>query len=141
MRRTSYYMPLDEDIFDDPEVQLFLEEKGKAAFLDYLHLLLLMRGYKKTDYMIPYDFLPVLAKRTLYTKPEELEQTVLYCIKIGWFKVYEDEIEKVKFIYSERRQMDLRTWQVTSSKRSEAAKKGNEVRWGKKEENNENDNN
>lgn len=135
MRKYSYYLPLDEDIFEDPEVQLFIEEMGKAAFLDYIHLLLIMRDHKSTDFMIPMDFLPVVAKRSLWTPEDELRKTVAYCVKLGWLKVHEDEVTKVKYLYSERRQCDLRTWQVKSERRSEAGRKGNEIRWGKKDSN------
>lgn len=135
MRKYSYYLPLDEDIFEDPEVQLFIEEMGKAAFLDYIHLLLIMRDYRSTDFMIPMDFLSVIAKRTLMTTEEELRKLVNYCIRLGWFKVYEDDVDKIKYIYSERRQCDLRTWQVKSERRSEVGRKGNEVRWGKRDTN------
>ncbi len=133
-KKHSYYLPLDEDFLQDPEVQMFLEEKGKAAVFDYLMLLTRMRDYRDYDYMIPFSLIPIIARKDLGTTKEELEDTISYCIKIGFFKVYENEIDKVKFFYSERRQCDLRTWQVTSSRRSEAGKKGNEKRWNKEEE-------
>lgn len=127
----SYFLKLDEDFLQDPEVQLFLEEKGKEAVFDYLMLLTRMRDYRDYDYMIPFSLIPIIARKDLGTTREKLEDTVNYCIKIGFFKVYEDDIDKVKFFYSERRQCDLRTWQVTSSRRSEAGKRGNDKRWNK----------
>lgn len=130
----SYYLPLDEDFLQDPEVQLFLEEKGKEAVFDYLMLLTRMRDYRDYDYMIPFSLIPIIARKDLGTTKEKLEDTVNYCIKIGFFKVYEDDIDKVKFIYSERRQCDLRTWQVTSTRRSEAGKRGMANRWNKEKE-------
>ena len=133
-KKHSYYLPLDEDFLQDPEVQMFLEEKGKAAVFDYLMLLTRMRDYRDYDYMIPFSLIPIIARKDLGITKEELEDTISYCIKIGFFKVYEDEIDKVKFFYSERRQCDLRTWQVTSSRRSEAGKRGMANRWNKEEE-------
>ena len=132
-KKYSYYLPLDEDFLQDPEVQMFLEEKGKAAVFDYLMLLTRMRDYRDSDYMIPFSFIPIIARKDLGTTKEELEDTISYCIKIGFFKVYEDEIDKVKFFYSERRQCDLRTWQVASTRRSEAGKRGMANRWNKEE--------
>lgn len=135
----SYFLKLDEDFLQDPEVQLFLEEKGKEAVFDYLMLLTRMRDYRDYDYMIPFSLIPIIARKDLGTTKEKLEDTVNYCVKIGFFKVHEDEIDKVKFFYSERRQCDLRTWQVTSSRRSEAGKKGMASRYNK-EGNTENEN-
>ncbi len=128
-KKHSYFLKLDEDFLQDPEVQLFIEEKGKEAVFDYLMLLTRMRDYRDYDYMIPYSLIPIIARKDLGTTKEKLEDTIAYCVKIGFFKTYEDEIDKVKFFYSERRQCDLRTWQVTSSKRSESGKRGNAIRW------------
>ncbi len=131
MRKHSYYLQLDEDFLEDPEVQLFIAEKGKAAVLDYISLLLIMRAYRNTDYMIPYAMIPILAKTRLGTTKEDLEDTIAYCVKIGFFRVYEDEIDKVKYFYSARRQLDLRTWQVKSDKNRESGIKGMKNRWHK----------
>ncbi len=126
---SHYFMKLDEDFLQDPEVQLFIAERGKEAVFDYLGILLTMRDYQATDYMIPKRMIPVIAKLTLGTTPEKLEETINYCIGLGFFKEYRDEDLGVEYFYSERRQNDLRTWQITSSKRSEAGKKGNDKRW------------
>jgi hypothetical protein len=135
-KKLTYYMKLDEDFLQDPEVQLFIAEKGKEAVFDYIGLLLLMRDYRKTDYMIPWAMLPILARSSLMTTPEKLEDTVRYCIKIGFLRVYEECGDK--YVYSERRQLDLRTWQVTQSKRSAAGIIGNQVRWNRERQEEEN---
>lgn len=128
-KKLTYYMKLDEDFLQDPEVQLMIEQKGKEAVFDYIGLLLLMRDYRKTDYMIPWVMIPVLARSSLMTTKEKLEDTIRYCIVNGFFQVYEDT--EGKYFYSERRRLDLRTWQVTQSKRSAAGIIGNQVRWNK----------
>lgn len=138
MKKHSYYLQLDEDFLEDPEVQLFIAEKGKAAVFDYLSLLLIMRPYKNTDYMIPYAMIPIIAKTRFGTTREELEDTVKYCIKIGFFEVYTDDFGN-KFFYSKRRQLDLRTWQVKSDKNREAGIKGMKSRWNKEGDTNKND--
>lgn len=135
-KKLTYYMKLDEDFLQDPDVQLMIEQKGKEAVFDYIGLLLLMRDYRKTDYMIPWAMIPVLAKSSLMTTKEKLENTIRYCIKIGFFEVYDDAGEK--FFYSDRRRTDLRTWQVTQSKRSAAGIIGNQVRWNRERQEEEN---
>lgn len=129
-RKHGYYLPLDENFWHDPEVKMFKREKGKAAVLDYLLILTFMRDYKKTDYMIPFDYIPMLADE-LDEEPDELKETISYCIKIGFFEVYTDEVEKTKFFYSDRRRTDLHNWQVYKEKCSEAGIRGNQKRWNK----------
>lgn len=138
MRKHSYYLQLDEDFLEDPEVQLFIEEKGKEAVFDYIALLLIMRSYRNTDYMIPWTMIPIIARRQLMSTPEKLEDTVKYCIKINFFEIYTDDFG-TKFFFSRRRQLDLRNWQVKSEKNSEAGKKGMQKRWKNREKENDED--
>lgn len=132
MKKHSYYLQLDEDFLEDPEVQLFIEQKGKEAVFDYLMLLLITRAYKNTDYMIPWAMIPIIAKNRLMTTAEKLEDTVKYCILIGFFEGYEDEVGN-KYFFSRRRQFDLRLWQVKSEKNRQAGIKGMRSRWNKEE--------
>ena len=137
MRKHSYYLQLDEDFLEDPEVQLFIEEKGKEAVFDYLMLLLITRSYKNTDYMIPWTMIPIIARRQLMSTPEQLEDTVKYCLKIGFFELYTDDFGE-RFFFSRRRQLDLRMWQVKSEKNRDAGIKGMQSRWkNRKKEDNE----
>lgn len=137
MRKHSYYLQLDEDFLEDPEVQLFIEEKGKEAVFDYLMLLLITRSYKNTDYMIPWTMIPIIARRQLMSTPEKLEDTVKYCLKINFFELYTDDFGE-KFFFSRRRQLDLRMWQVKSEKNRDAGIKGMQSRWkNRKKEDNE----
>ena len=138
-RKHTYYLPLDEDFLQDPEVQMFIEEKGKAKVFDYLMLLIRMRDYKDFDYVIPFAYLPIIAKRELCTTPEDLRDTVDYCISIGFFKTYSDGI--IDGFYSDRRQNDLRTWQVYTAKCSEAGRKGNDMRWNNRDKENTDEDN
>lgn len=139
-RKHTYYLPLDEDFWHDPEVQMFRREKGKSAVLDYLMILTFMRDYQRTDYMIPFAYLPMLAYE-LDEEQEELRGTINYCIKIGFFEVFTDEIEKTKFFFSRRRQNDLRAWQLYTEKCSQAGKKGNDMRWNNRDKENKDENN
>lgn len=137
MRKHSYYLQLDEDFLEDPEVQLFIEEKGKEAVFDYLMLLLITRSYKNTDYMIPWTMIPIIARRQLMSTPEKLEDTVKYCLKINFFELYTDDFGE-RFFFSRRRQLDLRMWQVKSEKNRDAGIKGMQSRWkNRKKEDNE----
>ena len=130
-KKKSYYMPLDEDFLSDPEVQIFLEEKGKEAVFDYLMILLKMRNFEDYDFMIPFSYIPLL-RREINTTTESINKTINYCIGNGFFKVYKDVLGD-EFFYSERRQNDLRNWKLSTEKMSEAGKRGNAKRWNKGE--------
>lgn len=120
--KSTFYIQLDEDFLQDPEVQLFLVEKGEAAVFRYLMLLTRMRAYEDFDFMIPFSYIPVIARKDLMISSDELKDTIEYCIKIGFFKVEDDGIEK--FFYSERLQRSLRTWKVNKQVWKDAGSRG-----------------
>ena len=132
MPKKCYYLPLDEDFLQDPDIQLFIEVKGKEAVFDYLMLLMRIRDYKCYHYMIPRFLLPIIAKRDLGVSTEKLQDTIDYCTKIGLLKEFESD--EATYIYSARRKRDLEDWDIKSARRSEAGKKGNDKRWNKDQE-------
>ncbi len=131
-KKNSYYMPFDEDFLQDPDIQMFLELKGKEAVFDYLMLLLRMRDYKDYGYMIPTFLVPIIAKKDLGEPKEKLEDTIQYCLDTGLFKKYQDDV--ATYFYSSRRKKDLEDWDVKSTRRSEAGKKGMKSRYNKEGE-------
>lgn len=124
-------MRLDINCILDPDIQLMLTEIGEGALAEYLILCAQMYNYDKYDFAIPKKCLKSIAG-LLQTTEADLRKTVSYCIGNGFFKTEEKDGEV--YIYSERRRCELHKMQVERNAKSEAGKRGNAIRWSKKEQ-------
>lgn len=130
------WMKLDVHSIQDPDIQLMLTDKGEAAVLEYYIMCALMNDCERFDYAIPEKLFPYMAN-LLHTTEDKIRDTVRYCIGNGFFILEEDDLGE-KRVYSERRRVELHEKDLARRTMSEAGKRGNEKRWNKRRDNDNN---
>ena len=107
----------------------------KIALLDYkfshvgysIYWRLLEYMGRADDCQIEFSKLEIIAKRCLFSDPEDVTEIVEYCLEIGLFLKSDDE----KTFYSKRLKAD---WEEMNNKRKKA-REAIQKRWGKYERN------
>lgn len=118
-----YFIKLDEDILQDPEVQNLLEEKGFEGLGVYLSILTLFRAYESEGYMIPYKDLKRISKKTFEMSEKKLLGIVETCIENNLLDRLTN-LDGKDFLYNKRRKEELIGQKELKQKQSEGGIKG-----------------
>lgn len=118
--KDAFYFGHDSNAKDDPKIIQLIEEMGLEGYGIYWVLLELMRD--QPDYKYRLNLVPAIARR--YNTTFEKVKNVI--AKYGLFVIDEDEFYSIAFINR------MSAWDKKKKAKSEAGKKGNEARWGKK---------
>lgn len=124
-----YFVKLDEDILQDPEIQDLIEENGFEGLGVYLSILTLFRAYEGTSYMIPFKDLKRLAKKTFDMTEKRLGGIIYDCIRIGILESL-TKPDGQTYFYSPRRKAELHTQIEVKQKQRNAAEATNRKRYG-----------
>lgn len=118
--KDAFYFTHDSNAKDDPKIIQLIEEMGLEGYGIYWILLELMRDQKNYKYKL--YLVPAIARR-YNTTFEKIKNVIT---KYGLFVIEDDEFYSIAFINR------MTAWDEIKEKRSNAGKKGNEIRWGKK---------
>ncbi len=119
MSKDAYYFPHDSNAKDDPKCVLLIEQLGMEAYGIFWMLIETLRD--QPDYTYPVANIPALARR--YNTSTEKVKSVVG--NYGLFTVKDDKI-----FFSESLNRRMLVLDEKRSKRSEAGRLGNAVRWG-----------
>ncbi len=129
MSKDAYYFTHDSNAKDDPKCALLIDQLGMEGYGIYWMLIEVLRD--QPDYKYPLALLPSLARK-YNTTPQKIEAVVrgyqLFVAEGGVVFLSESLIRRMS------------EWNDVKLRRSFAAKKANEVRWGKQLESERNPN-
>lgn len=114
-----YFVKLDEDILQDPQIRNLIEESGYEGLGIYLGILTLFRNYHATSYMIPTKSIKTLAKRDFDISVARMEKIVTSCVVNHLLDI--TEIDGEEYFYSRRRKKELFGDAELKQKQQEAA--------------------
>lgn len=120
-KKDAYYFPHDSNAKDDPKCVLLIEQLGLEGYGIYWVLVETLR--EQPNFSYPISLIPALARR-YNTSSEKMGAVVL---KYNLFVVDDDT-----FFYSPSLVQRMKFYLDKKAKLSEAGKRGNEKRWGKK---------
>ena len=128
--RCPFFVRLDEDILQDPEVQSFIEDCGFEGLGVYLSLLTMVRAYESTDYMIPYEKIPFLARKVFCMSEKRLKAIIKKCQENNLLDYLNDDGKE--YFYSMRRANELLRAEEVRQKQSAGGRKGMKIRYESK---------
>lgn len=128
MAAKGHYIMIDESILSDTKIEDLLMALGYEGFGLYVAFLTLIRNFDSTGYKVPLDRLEILARRHLLLHTEEelesFSEFIATSVQCGLLQ--EDD----KYIWSERRRIDLLKQENIRQKQKESAIKTNSKRFG-----------
>ena len=127
MSKDAYYFTHDSNAKDDPKCALLIDQLGMEGYGIYWMLIEVLRD--QPDYKYPLALLPSLARK-YNTTPQKIEAVIrgyqLFVIEGGVVFIGEALVRR------------MNEWNDVKLRRSLAARKANEVRWGKQLESDRN---
>jgi hypothetical protein len=118
MKKDAYFFSHDSNSKDDPKCVMLIEQLGLEGYGIFWVLIETLRD--QPDYKYPLSLLPAIARR--YNSTTQKVEAVVKVYNL--FKFTEDE-----FFFSRSLVNRMEIWETTRLKRSNAGKRGNEIRW------------
>lgn len=118
MNKDAYFFSHDSNSKDDPKCVMLIEQLGLEGYGIFWILIETLRD--QPDYKYPLYLLPAIARR--YNTTAQKVEAVVKVYNL--FRFTQDE-----FFFSKSLVNRMEIWETTRLKRSNAGKKGNEIRW------------
>lgn len=130
MSAKGHYIMIDESILSDTKIEDLLMALGYEGFGLYVAFLTLIRNFDSTGYKVPLDRLEILARRHLFLHTEEelesFSEFIATSVQCGLLQ--EDD----RYIWSERRRIDLLKQEEIKKKQSAGGKEAMGKRYASK---------
>lgn len=124
-KKRAPYMCVDLDLMTDPQVRKLARKLGRGAVLLWLEILMRFHEYGDYDFMVPMEDLDDFKEGYFLATSEDVEKVMGMAASFGWLQIWKNDLGE-EFLYSPRRQADLRQQRLVHEAQSKGAEDTNQ---------------